>query len=86
MSDNIWKGTLDPIEFAKRKFSSAQRDRMASAGTAMPDGSYPIANKKDLENAIRSWGRGGSDPKVKAHIKSRAKSLGLENMIPENWK
>ena len=37
-------------------------------------------------NAIRSWGRGGADPKVKEHIKRRARSLGLTNMIPENWK
>ena len=59
---------------------------MAEAGNAMPDGSYPIGNKKDLMNAIRSWGRGGSDPKVKSHIKRRAKELGAEDMIPENWK
>ena len=69
----------------KRDFSSKERQRMAEAGTAMPDGSYPIANRNDLMNAIRSWGRGGSDPKVKEHIKSRARALGLTDMIPENW-
>lgn len=69
----------------KRDFSTEQRQRMAEAGTAMPDGSYPIGNKQDLMNAIRSWGRGGSDPKVKEHIKRRARALGLEDMIPENW-
>lgn len=85
MNKGLWGGAFSP-DLEKRKFSSKQRERMASAGTAMPDGSYPIANKKDLMNAIRSWGRGGSDPKVKAHIKSRAKALGAEDMIPENWK
>jgi hypothetical protein len=83
---NLWGGKLDPITFAKRKFSAEQRRRLADSGSAMPDGSYPISNRQDLENAIRSWGRGGSDPKVKSHIKSRARALGLENLIPDNWK
>jgi hypothetical protein len=83
---SVWTGSLDPVDFVKRKFNTETRRRMAESGNAMPDGSYPIGNKKDLENAIRSWGRGGSDPKVKAHIKSRAKELGAEDMIPENWK
>ena len=77
---------LDPYDLVKRKFSSKQREEMAASGQAMPDGSYPIANKTDLMNAIRSWGRGGADPKVKAHIKRRAKALGASDMIPENWK
>ena len=73
-------------EVFKRDFSTAQRERMAGAGTAMPDGSYPIANRTDLMNAIRSWGRGGAKPSVKEHIKRRARALGAEDMIPENWK
>lgn len=83
---SLWTGSLDPVDFAKRKFSAESRRRMAESGNAMPDGSYPIGNRSDLENAIRSWGRGGSDPKVKSHIKRRAKELGAEDMIPENWK
>jgi hypothetical protein len=70
----------------KRNFTAAQRKKMAEEGKAMPDGSYPIANRTDLMNAIRSWGRGGADPKVKAHIKRRARALGASDMIPENWK
>lgn len=85
-NNSVWKGLLDPFDLTKRDFSTAQRRRMAEEGHAMPDGSYPIGNKTDLMNAIRSWGRGGSDPKVKAHIKRRAKALGLSDMIPENWK
>jgi hypothetical protein len=83
---SVWTGSLDPITFTKRKFTTAQRKEEAAAGHAMPDGSYPISNKKDLENAIRSWGRGGAKADVKAHIKRRAKALGAEDMIPENWK
>lgn len=77
---------LDPYDLVKRKFTADQRKKMAEEGTAMPDGSYPIANKTDLMNAIRSWGRGGAEPAVKAHIKRRAKALGASDMIPENWK
>ena len=81
----VWAGSFSP-DLIKRKFTTAQREAMAESGNAMPDGSFPIGNKDDFMNAIRSWGRGGSDPKVKAHIKRRAKELGAEDMIPENWK
>ena len=84
--ETVWKGFLDPFDLVKRKFTAEQRRRMSEEGHAMPDGSYPIGNKTDLMNAIRSWGRGGSDPKVKEHIKRRAKAMGLSDMIPENWK
>lgn len=83
---SLFADKLDPFDLVKRKFTTEQRRRMAEEGHAMPDGSYPIGNKTDLMNAIRSWGRGGADPKVKAHIKRRAKALGLSDMIPENWK
>ena len=86
VSKDIFEGSFDPYALVKRKFSAESRRRMADAGNAMPDGSYPIGNRDDLMNAIRSWGRGGSDPKVKAHIKRRAKELGAEDMIPDNWK
>jgi len=83
----MWGGSIfDLNPFAKRDYTVPQRRRMAASGEAMPDGSYPIANKQDLMNAIRSWGRGGSDPKVKAFIMRRARALGAEDMIPENWK
>lgn len=89
-------GTTDPasgaegqsttVTTAKTDYSEHDRKVMASNGQAMPDGSFPIANKVDLENAIHDWGRAGSKEDVKAHIMSRAKSLGAESMIPVNWK
>lgn len=86
-SKTMWGGSIfDLNPFAKRDYTVPQRRRMAANGEAMPDGSYPIGNKQDLMNAIRSWGRGGSDPKVKAFIMRRARALGAEDMIPENWK
>lgn len=70
----------------KRAFSDEQRMRMAEEGTALPDGSYPIATRADLSNAIQAYGRAKDKAKAKAHIMKRAKALGAEEMIPENWK
>jgi hypothetical protein len=58
----------------KREFSGATRERMAESGTAMPDGSFPIASRADLMNAIRSVGRAKDYGAARAHI------------IPEDWR
>lgn len=41
----------------EKKFSTAQRDKLATKGYAMPDGSFPIATGPDLKNAIKAHGR-----------------------------
>ena len=64
----------------------AARRRAASAGIAMPDGSFPIGNRDDLMNAIRSIGRAADYDKAKRHIISRARALGAVAMLPEEWK
>jgi hypothetical protein len=76
----------DEDDIQKKEFSTARRKQLAREGKAMGDGSYPIENTNDLKNAIRSWGRGGADAKVKAHIISRAKTLGASDLIPADWK
>ena len=73
-------------ELFKRDFSSKQREHMASEGTAMPDGSFPIANAKDLANAIRLYGHAKNPDAAKAHIKARAAALGLTGSLPDDWK
>jgi len=70
----------------KREFSTASRERMAEAGTAMPDGSFPIANRADLMNAIRSVGRAKNYDAAKKHIINRARELNAIDMLPEDWK
>jgi len=70
----------------KRDYSDKERADAAEAGQALPDGSYPIKTVGDLKNAIQSFGRAKEPAKVKAHIKARAKALGKEDLIPENWK
>ena len=69
----------------KRDYSTTSRERMAESGNAMPDGSFPIANRADLMNAIRSVGRAKDYAKAKAHIIRRAKELNATDMLPEDW-
>jgi len=81
----------DPLKTAdaeveKREFTDAEREAAADTGAAMPDGSFPIKTVKDLKNAIQAFGRAKDPAKAKAHIKARAKALGKENLIPDNWK
>ena len=52
----------------------------------MEDGSYPIENKQDLKNAIKAFGRTGSNKaQTKKHIIKRAKALNAINLLPEKW-
>lgn len=71
----------------KTGFSHSERKDLAKKGEAMPNGEYPIRNSQDLKDAIKL--SGASDmpkEKVKAWIKKRAKELGLESELPEEWK
>lgn len=70
----------------KKDYSTAQRERMAEENTAMPDGSFPIANATDLRNAIQSVGRAKDYNAAKQHIMRRARALGLTDQLPEDWK
>ena len=76
---------LDEDLYWKREFSDDERKKAAEAGEAMPDGSFPIKSEQDLKNAIRAVGRAKDPAKAKEHIKTRAKALGLESLIPEEW-
>jgi hypothetical protein len=74
------------FKMEKREFSEESRERMAGAGTAMPDGSFPIGNRADLMNAIRSVGRAKDYNKAKMHIINRARALNATDMLPEDWR
>lgn len=73
-------------DLEKRDYSTAARRRMAESGEAMPDGSFPIANRADLRNAIQSVGRASNYEAARRHIISRARALNAEDMLPEDWK
>jgi len=75
-----------PDVFMADKYNTDDRKRMAGEGHAMPDGSYPIADEEDLDNAIHAVGRGGADhDAIRRHIIKRAKALGASERIPDNW-
>ena len=69
----------------KRDFNTEQRRHLAGTGAALPDGSFPIENAKDLENAIHDVGRASDPGRARAHIEARAHALGLTSSLPEGW-
>lgn len=76
----------DPEPTADRAdISPADRAKLAKAGDAMPDGSYPIQDKNDLENAVASFGRAKDPTAVKAWITKKAKELGVTDVLPADW-
>jgi hypothetical protein len=75
----------DPHVDVFREISAEERKRLADEGKALPDGSFPIANEEDLRNAIQAIGRASDPEAAKALIKRRAKDLGKEDLIPEDW-
>jgi hypothetical protein len=66
----------------KRDIDTATRRSLASAGHALPDGSYPIANSEDLHNAaVLARSGHGNVSGAKALIARRAKDLGVANPL-----
>jgi hypothetical protein len=82
-----WEGSEQQRRAVLREaeFSTRQRSALAEKGAALPDGSYPIRNASDLRNAIQALGRAKNRAAAMAHIRKRAKALGLEKMLPSSW-
>jgi hypothetical protein len=76
----------DDLDADKREPSAAERRKDAEEGVAMPDGAYPIRSAKDVENAVRDYFHSGQKADVKAHIIARAKAIGAESALPDDWK
>ncbi len=74
-----------PLWLNKRDVSDKERDNLADQGKALPDGSFPIASKSDLENAISAFGRAKNPARAKRHIIRRAKALKCTDMLPADW-
>jgi hypothetical protein len=87
-TSSTWSGAFSDISmiFNKRDYSQETRRRMAESGQAMADGSYPIANRADLQRAIQAVGRAKNYAAAKRHIIKRARQLGATDMLPEDWK
>lgn len=73
------------VKGEKRDYSAEQRRQMADNGEAMADGSFPIKDRADLENAIHLAGHASDPAAAKRHIRKRARALGLEDLIPDSW-
>ena len=73
------------LELLERTFTADQRKAMADRGQAMADGSFPIASKADLANAIKAMGRASNPAAAKAHIMKRAKAMDAMDMLPDDW-
>lgn len=69
----------------KKDYSDKQRANLADKGHALPDGSFPIATKGDLANAINDYGRAKDKAVAKAHIIKRARALGAVDKLPPKW-
>jgi hypothetical protein len=68
--------------------SRQMREKLASEGKALPDGSYPIRDVEDLKNAIQAYGRSKPSKRaaVRRHIIKKARGLGKSELVPEKWK
>lgn len=70
-------------QFWAKHFGTSKRKKLAKTGAAMKDGSYPIQNGKDLDNAYKDYNRTGKSSAVKSHIQKRAKALGVSDPFGE---
>jgi hypothetical protein len=62
-----------------------ERRKLADQGKALPDGSFPIRDREDLQDAIQSYGRAKDKAEAKRWIKRRARELNAEKELPEDW-
>lgn len=83
VKNNPFEAGAKSKKVKKREFSDAQRSRLADTGAAMPDGSFPISNRGDLDNARQAVGRSKNPGAARAHIKERARALGVT--LPDTW-
>lgn len=75
----------EPEILVLRDFTTAERKQAAESGVAMPDGSFPIKTRQDLENAVHDIGRANDPEAAKKHIIARAKALGCMDILPADW-
>lgn len=67
------------------ELDTAERRKLAEQGKALPDGSFPIRDREDLKDAIRSYGRANDKAEARRWIERRARELNAEDELPEGW-
>lgn len=83
---DVGEDGLYPSTLLKRDWSDEERHDAEQRGAAMPGGGYPIDNKEDLHDAMEAIGRAKDPSKVKAHIRQRARALGLTGELSDAFK
>ena len=69
-------------------FSAGTRREMAAAGTALPDGRFPVTDQADLEAGLLALEKaaGSTDADaIRAHLVARATALELTDVLPDGW-
>ena len=69
----------------RRRYSDRERQALARKGYALSDGSFPVADRVDLANAIKSIGRAKDYNRARNHIITRARALNAIDMLPASW-
>ena len=78
-------GDVSP-ETVDKAINAATREQMASSGVAMANGDFPIPDEGHLRSAVGHLGNyEGNTAAAKAHIITRARALGLVNLLPDEW-
>ena len=67
------------------ELDTEERRKLADQGKALPDGSFPIRDREDLQDAIQSYGRAKDKAEAKRWIKRRARELNAEKELPKDW-
>lgn len=65
--------------------SQADRDKAASSGAAMPDGSFPITQCEGSSGSVDSAVGLARTDAQRLHTITRAKALGCASKIPDTW-
>jgi hypothetical protein len=70
----------------RAQWDAAARKEAVQKGWAMADGSFPIKDASDVEDAVHLWQSGhGNSSAAKAHIIKRAKAIGATAKLPDDW-
>jgi hypothetical protein len=73
------------VRIVERDYSAEERRELAGQGQAMPDGSFPIVDGEDLEDAIHLAAHASDPAEARAFIRRRARELGLADRLPDSW-
>jgi hypothetical protein len=73
------------VTLMKRDFSGKERQKLADKGHAMSGGGYPIKSRKDVANAVQSFGRAKNKTETKKHIIRNARRVGAVDLLPDHW-